>query len=104
MFSVTGCLLAVWMVFGLKLAAAAALVGLVGVIAARRASARRRAQALRRGVVELAHAIAGELRSGRPASVAFGVGIESAGESLRMLMAPVAELTRRGDLIDVCDA
>ncbi|MGH8890557.1 MAG: type II secretion system F family protein, partial [Acidothermaceae bacterium] len=72
--------------------------------AARRASARRRAQALRREVVELAHAVAGELRSGRPASVAFGVGIESAGDPLRMLMAPVAELTRRGDLIDVCDA
>jgi len=103
-FSAAGCVVVVLLLFGLELGIVGALLGAAGLVAARRARARRLAHALRSGVVELARAVAGELRSGCSASVAFRTGIDSAGESLRVFMAPVADLARRGDLIDVCDA
>lgn len=93
----------VWL-SGPKPACAVAAVTLVGIGVARRARARQRAQLLRAAVVELARAIASELRSGRAATAAVEVAVASAAEPLQAVMGVVADVARRGDLVDVGEA
>jgi tight adherence protein B len=62
-----------------------------------RARARRAEAALRAGVVELLRAVAGELRSGRPAGAAFSAAAESADPGLLSAIAPLAHVAAGGD-------
>jgi len=99
-------------------AAAVALVAVVGpapaVVAAAtggavawavtQARARQAEDAARAAVVELLRAIAGELRSGAPPSVAFVVAADAAPPAMRATIAPVAQAAARGDPLELADA
>lgn len=79
--------------------AAAAIVGW----AVARARARQAEAATRAAVVGLLRAVAGELRSGRPAGAAFAAAAESADPRLRAAMAPLARAAARGDPTELAD-
>ncbi len=82
---------------GLTATALAVAAGVVVAWAAARARARQAESATRTAVVELLRAVAGELRSGRPAAAAFAAAAESAQPALRAAMAPLAQVAACGD-------
>lgn len=65
--------------------------------AVNRARSRQAVVATQVAVVELLRAVAGELRSGRPPSVAFAVAVESADQRFAPLIGQLARVANRGD-------
>lgn len=95
----------------LGLVAAVALVAVIGPLAAAlagaagavvtwvviRARARQAEESTRAAVVELLRAVAGELRAGRPAGVAFAAAARSAAPRLGAAIGPLSDAAARGD-------
>ena len=100
--SAAGALLVV--AVGLTAAVAAGVAGAVVAWAVARARVRQARAATRVGVVELLRSVAGELRSGRPAGVAFAVAAQLAEPRLRAVIAPLADVAARGDAGELADA
>jgi tight adherence protein B len=101
---IVGAAVALVAVVGLTAALLAGLAGAVAALVVTRARARRAQEATRAGVVELLRAVAGELRSGRAAGVAFAVAVESAEPGMRVAIAPLAVVAARGDAAELADA
>jgi tight adherence protein B len=89
---------------GLAAALAAGVAGAVVAWAVTRARARQAQEAIRVGVIELLRSVAAELRSGRPAGIAFSVAVELAEPRLRAAIAPLADVAARGDVGELADA
>ncbi len=90
-------------VVGVTVTALAFGAGAVVGWAVTRARDRQAATAMRAAVVGLLRAVAGELRSGRPAGAAFAAAVELADPRLRAAVGPLAPIAARGDPAELSD-